>query len=96
MSNKSDTYPSELTIDEYNLLIEILLFSSSVNICSDWKEKDFRKMIKLAERFKNFIGDKINLSNISFIEEENYEDSWTKEMHNVFANHYKVTNFKSI
>jgi hypothetical protein len=91
-----DTIDTSFTKDQINLLIESLLFSCSVNICADWKEEELRKMLKLAENLKKSINKDINLENISFVEEENYEDAWTSDMHNVFKDFYGIVSIKDI
>jgi hypothetical protein len=65
--------------DETNLIIECLLFSSSVNIGADWQEDDFLKMLTLAKKIKKNIN-KIDLKNLMLYKEENYEDNWTEEL----------------
>jgi predicted nucleotidyltransferase len=73
-----------------------LLFSCSVNICADWEEKELRTILDVAKNLKNILGKKIDLKNIKFVEEENYEDSWTTEMHEIFAKFYNVVKLKDV
>jgi hypothetical protein len=99
MKTNTDTtelYNLALTKDQLNTIVECLLFSCSVNICADWKEKELRTILDIAKDLKDVLDKDIDLKNISFVEEENYEDSWTAEMHNIFANFYNVVKLKDV
>ena len=80
----SSTVTLELKQDEVNMLLEALLFASSVNVGADWTEKDINKMVSLSKRLKRQLNGSTNLENIVFYQEENYEDSWTQTVFNFF------------
>lgn len=74
------------TKSEILLILESLLFSSSVNIGADWVEEDFLSMISLAKKIKNSTDNKVKLSNLILYREENYEDAWTEDLREEFNN----------
>lgn len=80
----SSTVTLELKQDEANMLLEALLFASSVNVGADWTEKDINKMVTLSKKLKRQLNGSTNLENIVFYQEENYEDSWTQTVFNFF------------
>lgn len=80
----SSTVTLELKQDEANMLLEALLFASSVNVGADWTEKDITKMVSLSKRLKRQLNGSTNLENIVFYQEENYEDKWTQSVFNFF------------
>ena len=79
------TYNLQLTKKEINLILECLLFSSSVNIGSDWIEEDFLSMIDAAKKLKKHLLNQVDLKNLVLYKEENYEDSWTEELRKEFG-----------
>ena len=80
----SSTVALELKQDEANMLLEALLFASSVNVGADWTEKDINKMVTLSKKLKRQLNGSTNLENIVFYQEENYEDKWTQSVFNFF------------
>jgi hypothetical protein len=80
----SSTVTLELKQDEANMLLEALLFASSVNVGADWDEKDINKMVSLSKKLKRQLNGSTNLQNIVFYQEENYEDDWTQSVFNFF------------
>ena len=81
-----------ITLDssQVNLLIEALLFSSSVNIGAEWNETDFSAMISLAKDLKKRCNNNIELNKICFYKEENYEDNWSSDLFKTFKKNIKV------
>lgn len=65
-----------MTKEDKQLIVEALLFASSVEICADWEEEKLRNMIKLAESLK------VQPSkDIKFYGDPNEtEDPWGKEI----------------
>ena len=80
----SSTITLELKREEANMVIEALLFASSVNVGADWKEKDINKMVSLSKKVKTELNGSTKLDNIVFYQEENYEDDWTQSVFNFF------------
>ncbi len=86
----SSTVTLELKQDEANMLLEALLFASSVNVGADWDEKDINKMVSLSKKLKRQLNGSTNLQNIVFYQEENYEDDWTQSVFNFFKKDLNV------
>jgi hypothetical protein len=86
----SSTITLELKQDEANMVIEALLFASSVNVGADWGEKDINKMVSLSKKVRTELNGSTKLNNIVFYQEENYEDSWTQSVFNFFKNDLTV------
>jgi hypothetical protein len=86
----SSTITLELKQDEANMVIEALLFASSVNVGADWDEKDINKMIFLSKKVKTELNGSTKLNNIVFYQEENYEDDWTQSVFNFFKDDLNV------
>jgi len=86
----SSTITLELKQDEANMVIEALLFASSVNVGADWDEKDINKMVSLSKKVKTELNDSTKLNNIVFYQEENYEDDWTQSVFNFFKDDLNV------
>jgi hypothetical protein len=80
----SCTVTLELKQEEANMLLEALLFASSVNVGADWSEKDINKMISLSKKLRNNLSENTRLDKIVFYQEENYEDKWTQSVFNFF------------
>jgi hypothetical protein len=81
--------------EELELLVSSLLFSSSVNIVSNTEEAYQKQLIDLAVKLKNLKPD-LNLKDIQFIEEENYEDKWSEEIFENFKENIEIINFEHI
>ena len=86
----SSTVTLELKQEEANMLLEALLFASSVNVGADWSERDINKMVSLSKKLKIQLNGSTNLKNIVFYQEENYEDSWTQSVFNFFKDNLNV------
>jgi len=86
----SSTVTLELKQDEANMLLEALLFASSVNVGAEWDEKDINKMVSLSKKLKRSLNGSTKLDNIVFYQEENYEDSWTQSVFNFFKKDLNV------
>lgn len=86
----SSTITLELKREEANMVIEALLFASSVNVGADWKEKDINKMVSLSKKVKTELNGSTKLDNIVFYQEENYEDDWTQSVFNFFKDDLNV------
>lgn len=87
---KNSTVTLELKQDEANMLLEALLFASSVNVGADWKEKDIDKMVSLSKKLKKELNGNTKLKNIVFYQEENYEDNWTQTVFNFFKDNLNI------
>jgi hypothetical protein len=86
----SSTVTLEIKQDEANMLLEALLFASSVNVGANWSEKDINRMVTLSKKLKNQLNGSTKLSNIVFYQEENYEDDWTQSVFNFFKDDLNV------
>jgi hypothetical protein len=86
----SSTISLELKQDEANMVIEALLFASSVNVGADWDEKDINKMVSLSKKVRTELNGSTKLNNIVFYQEENYEDDWTQSVFNFFKDDLNV------
>ena len=81
---KSSTVTLELKQEEANILLEALLFATSVNVGADWTEKNINKMVFLSKKLKRQLNGSTKLDNIVFYKEDNYEDKWTQSVFNFF------------
>lgn len=77
-----------LSKKDISLIIETLLFSSSVNIGAEWKEKDYDSMVDLALKLNSGVEDS-EIKNLSFFIEENYNDNWTVKILDIFKGKIK-------
>lgn len=84
-----------LTKKELDLVISSLLFSSSVNVVSNTQEEYQKSLIDLAIKLKESAPD-LHLKNIQFIEEENYEDQWSKDILKNFKDNIEIINFEQV
>jgi outer membrane receptor for ferrienterochelin and colicin len=73
---------------ELNLIVESLLFASSVSIGAEWKEEDYNDMVKIASSIENNLTD-TDIKNLTFFIEENYEDNWSVQILNTFKDKIK-------
>lgn len=62
-TQKNSTCSLSLTKDEIKLILESLLFSSSVDICASWYKEDTKNMLNLAEKIRHEFND-VPLENI--------------------------------
>lgn len=87
--NNNSSVTLSLTEQQVNLIIESLLFSSSVNIGAEWDETDLSSMLDTAKELKK-ISSNIELDKLVFYKEENYEDKWTKDLFKCFKKNLKT------
>jgi hypothetical protein len=90
----SSTITLELKQEEANMVIEALLFASSVNVGANWNEKDINKMVSLSKKVKTELNGLTKLNNIVFYQEENYEDDWTQSVFNFFKDDLNVVSLQ--
>jgi hypothetical protein len=93
---KSSTVTLDLKQDEANILLEALLFASSVNIGADWSEKDINRMVALSKKIKKNLNGSTKLKNLVFYKEDNYGDGWTQSVFNFFKNDLSVVPLQHI
>jgi uncharacterized protein YacL (UPF0231 family) len=60
---KKSTISLSLTKDEIKLILESLLFSSSVDVCASWYQEDIKDMLNLAEKIRHKISN-VSLENV--------------------------------
>lgn len=51
-NKKSSNSSLSLTKDEIKIILECLLFSSSVDVCASWYQEDTKNMLNLAEKIR--------------------------------------------
>ncbi len=83
------------TEEELNATISALLFSSSVNVVSESNKEYPLQLLGVAKKLKQY-NPEVKLNNIQFIEEENYEEDWTKDLLENFKPNLEITNFENI
>jgi hypothetical protein len=93
---KSSTVTLTLKEEEANILLESLLFASSVNIGADWSERDINRMVALSKKIKKSLNGSTQLKNLVFYKEENYGDGWTQSVFNFFKNDLSVVPLQHI
>lgn len=85
-----------LTEDELQKIISALLFSSCVNVVYNNTQPSYYESLKdLAISLKKEKSD-IQLQQVQFIKEENYEDTWSVEIYENFKNNIEVTTFENV
>jgi hypothetical protein len=84
MNKSSKTVTLKLSEVETNILIEALLFSTSINVGADWDEENIDKMVTLSKKLKELLCGNTKLNNIVFYREENYKDKWTQTVFDFF------------
>jgi hypothetical protein len=84
-----------LSEHELEATISGLLFSCSVNVVSNTSFEYQKQLLDIAEKLKTFKPD-IRLTNVQFVEEENYEDSISETVLNKFKNNIEVTTFDCV
>lgn len=77
-----------LTEQELAAAISSLLFSSSVNVVSNTNEEFQNELFDLAKKLKEHKPN-INLKDIQFLTEENYEDSLSEKILENFESNFK-------
>lgn len=85
----------KLTKEELAATISALLFSSSVNVVSDTSEEFQTTLFEIAKKLKQSCPD-IQLNDIRFIVEENYEEKCSEEILKEFGANLKTTNFSEV
>lgn len=84
-----------LTESELETVISGLLFSCSVNVVSN-TDKDFQiNLLTIATKLKDTLPN-IQLENIQFLREDNYEDEISQILFNKFATNIKVVTFDEV
>ena len=68
------TYKIDINEEDLQYILESLIFSSCVDITTDWKEKDNKNIIDLAKKIKDKTNIKLKLSNIKLYGIKNFED----------------------
>ena len=84
-----------LSEPELEAVISGLLFSCSVNVVSNTSFEYQKELLNIAEKFKNSKPD-IKLTNVQFVEEENYEDLISEAVLNKFKRNIEITTFEHI
>lgn len=71
-TKKEQTISLSLTKDEIKLILESLLFSSSVDVCASWYQEDTENMLNLAEKIRHKVSN-VPLENIymTYFSEDN-------------------------
>ena len=87
---RSSTVTLSLKQEEANIILEALLFASSVNIGADWSEKDINKMVDFSKKIRKNLNNSTELKNIVFYSEENYGDEWTQSVFNFFKDDLNI------
>lgn len=88
----------KLSERQANLLIESLLFASSVNIGSEWEDKDKIDLVDLAILVKNAVtDDNLSLKNLTFYDDEELCEPWTSTIQQNFEiEHFEIKTLESI
>ena len=63
-----------ITSDERKLIIEALLFTGSVQVFSEHTDEDSKKMVEVAKKLN--AGHNVDLDNIYFLVEKEYEENY--------------------
>lgn len=86
----------ELTEKQLATIISGLLFSCSVNVVSNVNAEHQRELFEIAKSLKNNINPLIELNQIEFLEEPNYEDSLSQEILQEFGDNMNVIDFNQV
>lgn len=73
-----------LTSEELKLVIEALLFTSSVQVQSDHDDKQTKQMIEIAKKLNQ--GNNVTLDSIYFLVEKDYEETYASDILEAFPN----------
>jgi len=92
---KNSSVNLEIKQEEIRIILEALLFSSSINIGANWLEKDYNKMIAISKKLKKVLNDKTKLQNIVFYQEKDYEDKWTQSVFDFFKNDLNIISLQN-
>ena len=92
------TLSVKLTEKQANLLIESLLFASSVNIGSEWSDADKDCLVNLAVEVKNTLAeDSLALKNLTYYDDEELCEEWTQKIQQNFEiEHFEIKTLESI
>ena len=85
----------ELSQQQLATIISGLLFSCSVNVVSNTNEEYQRELFEIAKKLKD-INPIIELKEIQFVEEKNYEDSLSQEVLAEFGDNMEVVTFQEV
>lgn len=85
----------KFTQEELETLTSSLLFSSSVNVIMKMDSHDSLKYIELAEKLKTNCS-KLELKDIQFIQEENYEDLWSHRLYENFKDNIEIVSLDQV
>jgi hypothetical protein len=84
-----------LTEKEIETVVSGLLFSCSVNVVAN-TDKDFQlNLLEVATKVKNYLPS-VELTNIQFLKEENYEDDISEKVLKEFENNLKMVTFEEV
>jgi len=86
---------TDLSSEELELVISALLFSSSINVTLTTSEEYQKRLVNLAIKLKSLKED-IQLNDIEFIKEDDYEDKFSEQILENFCDNLKVTSFDRI
>lgn len=84
-----------LTEGELATTIAALLFAGSVNITSSTNSEYQHELFNLAKKLKQNNPD-IQMENIQFVKEENYEDEISEKVYEEFKNNLEIVTFEEI
>lgn len=82
----------EITENQLSTIISGLLFACSVNVVADTSEEYQRELFEIAKRLKE-INPVIELKQIQFLEDKNFEDSLSQELFQEFGDNMEVITF---
>ena len=86
----------KLTEQELSTAISSLLFSSSVNVVSNTNKEFQNELFELAKKLKACNPD-IQLNDVQFLKEKNYEDSLSESMLQEFGSNLKqIVDFENV
>jgi hypothetical protein len=91
---KSSTVNLDLKQNEANIILEALLFASSVNVGANWDKKDINEMIDLSKKVKHELNGSTKLDRIVFYKEKNYEDRWTQTVFDFFGKDLNIVDLQ--
>lgn len=84
-----------LTEKQLETIISGLLFSCSVNVVSNTNQEYQRELFQLAKDLKQ-ISPTIQLNDVQFIKEDNYEDSLSVELFEEFGDNMSILSFDQV
>jgi len=85
-----------LTHQEINRTIEALLFASTVSVGADWHKEDCEAMLQVALYLKEQVGEQLEIKNINFYKEEDYEDDCSEQILEEFGNKLEIFSLENI